>query len=735
MTMTFSFPRRRFSMSVVSLWLLCIFALASVCVAQNATVTPAPGRESQKMTDEAYVVVVLMVAMIVVLLLDICSATTALIITSVIFNLSEIITTADVFAGLTNNGVLAIAIMFTIVHPVADLPAARAIFTRVVLPRHEGDRIWPMLKLFVFSAFVSVWLENVPHVALMTPIVVRLTREFRLPTAQFLFPMSCIIAMSNGSILGSASNLIVEGLMADHGHEFPFFEMIKTCGPTTVIMILYVMVMAPLQLSDKVQEMPDNPEAGLTRFRFALRYQSDKPKTVGTLFSQLPDTVANSIKVIEVRHDDSVLPGETDTPINKGDRIVVCGAVGNVRSVRRILHLDWVAMVPDILMSNDDAVVGQELCPIPTTTRTAAEEEITTAAEKTTIAENGKSNEPIEDTPEPPRRNLSAVPIPIAEDIKDVVFVEVIVSGNVPGIGEVLQSGTFQRAVYASVMCAIPCSDQATALCGMQLEGHVLHEGDTLLLRASPDFVSRFRHDRRMFYTFFEHGHKMVDVVATKYMPVPRWLGIGKPIHREQGRFIKLPEWYPNLSFLVFLGVTAAAIAEVPLSRCAIVGACAMVILRLMDTKHALHSIDANAYTAAAFSFGIGYAMTRSKLAQVIGDALIDASVDGFPLLLLLGFITTIIASVVTNRTAVQVVMPIVFVIFKALDKDPMPGVVVVSNAAMGAFLTPFGLTLNLIVMGPGRYSAMDYLKFGGPLAVVYTLVHCLFAALIYDFW
>ncbi|MDX1739252.1 MAG: hypothetical protein R3261_13510, partial [Alphaproteobacteria bacterium] len=52
--------------------------------------------------------------------------------------------------------------------------------------------------------------------------------------------------------------------------------------------------------------------------------------------------------------------------------------------------------------------------------------------------------------------------------------------------------------------------------------------------------------------------------------------------------------------------------------------------------------------------------------------------------------------------------------------------------AANCSFCTPVGYQTNLLVMGPGRYSFADFMKFGTPLAILIWLSFTLLAPIFY---
>ena len=177
----------------------------------------------------------------------------------------------------------------------------------------------------------------------------------------------------------------------------------------------------------------------------------------------------------------------------------------------------------------------------------------------------------------------------------------------------------------------------------------------------------------------------------------------------------------------MFLGVLAFAIWGVKLSYCCIVGVCALVLLAVLTPNEAVRYVE--------WSVTIAAAVRESKLADVVGDAIVQARISGFGLVLLLTTVTSIFANVITNRGAAQVMGPICVVVFKELKISPIVAGVIVSNAAVCGFLTPFGLSTSLLVQDPGKYTSKHCLLFGVPLTILYLLSLSVITSAVYNVW
>ena len=82
----------------------------------------------------------------------------------------------------------------------------------------------------------------------------------------------------------------------------------------------------------------------------------------------------------------------------------------------------------------------------------------------------------------------------------------------------------------------------------------------------------------------------------------------------------------------------------------------------------------------------------------------------------------------VTNNAAAALGVPLAIDLAEKMGlASPHPLVMVVMIAASTSFASPIGYATNLIVMGPGGYSFLDFLRLGGLLDLFWLFgVSCL---------
>ena len=84
-------------------------------------------------------------------------------------------------------------------------------------------------------------------------------------------------------------------------------------------------------------------------------------------------------------------------------------------------------------------------------------------------------------------------------------------------------------------------------------------------------------------------------------------------------------------------------------------------------------------------------------------------------ILSVLFIVTAILTNVLSNNATAVLFTPIAIGMAQRLNAPVQPFIVCIVFAANCSFATPVGYQTNLLVLGPGRYQFVDYLRSGIP--------------------
>lgn len=321
-------------------------------------------------------------------------------------------------------------------------------------------------------------------------------------------------------------------------------------------------------------------------------------------------------------------------------------------------------------------------------------------------------------------------------------FFEVVIGPNCPSVGLTVASGHFQQHYNATVLAvrAINGLDSVDVYAA-GLAQHLIHVGDTVLLLARANFREQWHAVGSNYAGDFIAINEIEspnteESIEAFYVRLPSWTPwIGHIISTAEGKTVKvvhLPAWYPYVSIPIFLTMLGFAIADYDIGVLSLLAAIGTVTLGLMTTSKALAVIEWEVIIMVAFSFALASGMTKSGFADVLGNALKNANVSGIRLLYLISGLASIMTNVITNKACVQVMIPIVVSAYRQQGKDPLPAVMMTTALASAALSTPYGFATNLMVMGPGGYRPLDFIKFGLPLNVLYAVILPIITAVVY---
>ena len=176
------------------------------------------------------------------------------------------------------------------------------------------------------------------------------------------------------------------------------------------------------------------------------------------------------------------------------------------------------------------------------------------------------------------------------------------------------------------------------------------------------------------------------------------------------------------LAAAIMLGVVVSVmLGYAPISVAAVVGGTIMVLTGCLNMEQAYRAIDWRAIFLIAGMLPLGTAMQNTGAATYIADQVMILLGDAGPWPVIMGlYIVTAMATMIIPTAALVVLMsPIVLSAMGDMGYAPETAMMAVAMAASASFTSPISHPANILVMGPGGYRFVDYLKVGVPLTIV----------------
>ncbi|MCW9022841.1 MAG: SLC13 family permease, partial [Sedimenticola sp.] len=203
-------------------------------------------------------------------------------------------------------------------------------------------RLWsvsPMLSLLLtllIGAFLSAFVNNVPIVVLLLPILVSVSLRNNRPASEILMPMGFATLVGGMSTtIGTSTNLLVVSVAADMG--LPRFSMFHFFVPAAIaggLAILYLWLVAPRMLPKREALMEDiSPRV----FNAQLNVEEES-FAAGKTLAEANEAAGRTLKITQIhRGEGIVLTPFPDVILKPGDRLSVKDTPDNLKEIETVL--------------------------------------------------------------------------------------------------------------------------------------------------------------------------------------------------------------------------------------------------------------------------------------------------------------------------------------------------------------------------------------------------------------
>ncbi|MCU0588812.1 MAG: SLC13 family permease [Syntrophobacteraceae bacterium] len=180
--------------------------------------------------------------------------------------------------------------------------------------------------------------------------------------------------------------------------------------------------------------------------------------------------------------------------------------------------------------------------------------------------------------------------------------------------------------------------------------------------------------------------------------------------------------------------VVTMALRLVPMVAAAMLGAIALIAARCVRLDAVYRVISWQTVVLIAGILPLATALSKTGGTKLIADALFDAAGHMGPVTMTgaVFLLTSMTGLFISNSATAILVAPIVIDLASSFGVPPHAFAMTVAIACSAAYATPVSSPVNTLIMDPGGYTFMDFVKVGMPLQVLTLLVTVLLTWLLY---
>ncbi len=165
--------------------------------------------------------------------------------------LTNVLSVEEAFAGLANEGVATVAILFVVASSLSQ-SGLLSQFSHMLLGKPKS-MVGAQLRLMLPVAMFSSILNNTPVVAMSIPIVSDWCRRQKLAVSKLMIPLS-FAAIIGGvcTVIGTSTNLVINDMLKQQlGHGLGLFDLAWIGVPCLIVVVIFIIAFSRWLLPDR----------------------------------------------------------------------------------------------------------------------------------------------------------------------------------------------------------------------------------------------------------------------------------------------------------------------------------------------------------------------------------------------------------------------------------------------------------------------------------------------------
>jgi di/tricarboxylate transporter len=280
---------------------------------------------------------------------------------------------------------------------------------------------------------------------------------------------------------------------------------------------------------------------------------------------------------------------------------------------------------------------------------------------------------------------------------------EVLVKADSAIAGKTLKKAGF-RARFDAAVVAI--RREGCALSG-KLGDIELQSGDFLVLAVGPDFSTRPNLSKN-FYIL--SGHQADNMLS------------GWRDHSTVWGFVA--------------SILTSVFTPLPLLTCLFVYLALLIFSGSLTVNEIKRRFPLEIWMIVLGALTMATALENTGVAAMISQD-IESLLHGqsvYLAFIVIFILTLVMTELITNSAAAALAFPVAYNIALGLGVDPTPFIMAVAFAASGSFISPYGYQTNVMVYNAGNYQLTDFIRFGLPISIIYSVTMILIIPMVFPF-
>lgn len=735
----------------------------------------APEEPLEQERDQQPIVCTLLVLLFVLMAFEVGSPEVLFLIALTIVTFCEIITLPEALSGFSNAAVITIGSLFIVIGAiekshVVDWFARKAFGS-------SGSVTIGKLRLYAMCFSLSTFFNNTPLVALLMPVVKDWGRMRGISASQLLMPLSyAVLAGSFGSMIGTSTNLTIQGLMlANRGYEFPFFAPLPIGVVCFLCLIVYMLICGPYILpsdqSGLIRQARDKTESLIAEI-FVSSSSQAVGKSISHMLSSIGLPPSYAIKIRRRQNKSASSTNITNPEGAESRKRTTSTDMLDSKYIKRVQEFWQSSGSGNSSSSNGNSTSSN-------TSYTAIQSSSSSSSTAVDLEGNADHAAAYSDIVAPSGHELiqaedivfvSSAQEVVAKMMKSIAgeskglhilesdvmalpgfgseIIECVISDTNPFIGQNLSvfASSFAERYKVGVITVRAKdwgqSDNSAPVAQVdestkpkdgarQSEGIELTEVNTdagipvkdMLTAAANikvgdhplscgDIVLGVTNSKEI--NILSHNRDFYVVSTVGSLPIP----------------ISFHSFIPMILFIIML--IMVALEYVDICPASMLFASLVLMGGWVKADEIPKLVDLRLLMLLGASISFSISMTKSGLAAKIAGDIVSTDVSTYGALLVIYIITLIITELISNNAAAALMYPIAVGLADGMRVSFKPFAMTVLVASTAGFMSPIGYQTHLMVWGPGGYKFKDFLLFGIVPDLIYLFVGCAMIHWIY---